>query len=110
VSTIGYNRAIKKNEMIVKMHAVFAEWMSEQSDEIVRIVVERIERVKNGNFGDHHPIQDAKGILELRIHFGPGYRIYYSRRGQEIIILLCGGNKSSQKRDIKKAIELNKEA
>ncbi|MDR1826480.1 MAG: type II toxin-antitoxin system RelE/ParE family toxin [Rickettsiales bacterium] len=95
--------------MIVKMHAAFKEWMSEQSDEIVRIVVERIERVKDGNFGDAKPIAGAKGIFELRVRFGPGYRIYYSRRGREIVILLCGGIKSGQRRDIEKAKKLNEE-
>jgi len=58
----------------------------------------RIQRMTNSNFGDVAPV--GGGVSELRIHYGPGYRVYFARRGRKLIILLCGGNKSSQRRDI----------
>lgn len=57
-----------------------------------------------GHFGDSKQV--AKGIVEMRIHVGPGYRVYLTRRGKQIILLLCGGEKRSQRRDIEKAVEL----
>ena len=62
----------------------------------------RVRRLALGHYGDSKRV--AKDIFELRIHCGPGYRVYFSEQGQEIIVLLLGGNKSSQKRDIKQAI------
>ena len=58
----------------------------------------RIKRLADGNFGDVAPVGD--GVSELRIHFGPGYRVYFVRRGEVVVILLCGGDKSTQARDI----------
>ncbi|MFD2367819.1 type II toxin-antitoxin system RelE/ParE family toxin [Pseudoduganella sp. GCM10020061] len=59
----------------------------------------RVYRMKGGNFGDHRPIGD--GVFELRIHAGPGYRIYYGQHGDELVLLLCGGSKKSQDSDIR---------
>ena len=64
-------------------------------------IKERLDRVAIGNIGDHEPV--GNGVMELRLHFGSGYRIYYGEDGEEIILLLCGGDKSSQAKDIKKA-------
>ena len=61
----------------------------------------RLERLANGNFGDCRSIGD--GVFELRIHFGPGYRIYFGELDDTIVLLLCGGDKSSQERDIRRA-------
>ncbi|MDO8526780.1 MAG: type II toxin-antitoxin system RelE/ParE family toxin [Deltaproteobacteria bacterium] len=61
----------------------------------------RIERMENGNFGDCSYVGD--GVFEMRINFGPGYRVYFGRDGEKIIILLCGGDKSTQQKDIKRA-------
>ncbi|MCA9840312.1 MAG: type II toxin-antitoxin system RelE/ParE family toxin [Trueperaceae bacterium] len=64
----------------------------------------RLNRIETDNhFGDIEPVSD--GVFELRFHFGPGYRIYYGKDGDKVIILLCGGIKKSQKRDIAKAKE-----
>jgi putative addiction module killer protein len=66
-----------------------------------------IARLSLGNFGDHKPISD--GLSELRIDTGPGYRVYYTRRGKTLIMLLIGGAKGTQKRDIKRALEMMKQ-
>lgn len=65
---------------------------------------ERLERLANGNPGDVKPV--GSGVSELRIDYGPGYRLYYVQRGKLVIVLLCGGDKGSQRRDATKAIEL----
>ena len=63
----------------------------------------RLDRLKMGNFGDCKSLGD--GVFELRIHCGPGYRVYYGRNGSRIILLLCAGDKGSQEKDIQKAKE-----
>jgi len=81
----------------------FIEWLESLEDKTIRYrIKERLDRVALGNLGDHKFISD--GVYELRLVFGSGYRIYYGNEGKEIILLLCGGDKSSQKKDIKKAI------
>jgi len=67
----------------------------------------RIDRAEIGNYGDCEPVGES--VLELRMTFGSGYRVYFIERGLEIIVLLAGGDKSTQSNDIKKAIELSKE-
>lgn len=64
----------------------------------------RIRSAEHGKFGDCEPV--GEGVSEMRIHFGPGYRIYFTRRGEVLYLLLSGGDNSSQKRDIKRAIEM----
>ena len=64
----------------------------------------RVRHMGLGNFGDAKSV--GGGVMESRIHYGPGYRLYYTRRGEEIVILLVGGDKSSQKKDIEKAKQL----
>lgn len=70
-------------------------------------ILARLARLKLGNFGDCRSLGDD--IAELRIHYGPGIRIYYSKIGQKVILLLCGGDKGSQSRDIEKAKEYVRE-
>jgi len=78
----------------------FINWLESLKDKQVRYrIKERLDRVALGNLGDHKSVGDS--IFELRVNFGPGYRIYY---GNEEILLLCGGNRSTQKKDVKKAI------
>lgn len=79
------------------------EWLGEQDEKIKSIVYTRIDRMRLGNFGDCKPLKNGHGIWELRIDYGPGYRIYFGRKGDQIVILLLGGNKASQTRDITKA-------
>ena len=80
----------------------FADWLSRLTDEKAQArIVARIFSAERGNFGDCEPVGD--GVSEMRIHVGPGYRVYYTRRGEVVYLLLCGGDKSTQKRDIKRA-------
>ncbi len=65
------------------------------------VVYERLEKVKSGYFGDYKNL--GEGVFELRIHLGAGYRIYYGKNGRDIVLLLCGGDKSTQSKDVKKA-------
>ncbi len=85
--------------------APFKEWLEELDAKTRAIVRTRIDRVRLGNFGDCKVLTDGEGLSELRISFGAGYRVYFGRDGRALIILLTGGDKSSQKRDISKAKE-----
>lgn len=83
----------------------FDTWLSALKDKLGRArIIHRIRSAEHGNFGDCEPV--GEGVSEMRIHFGPGYRVYYTRRGEVIYLLLLGGDKRSQKRDIKHAIEM----
>ena len=84
---------------------LFAEWLDGLRDIQARARVQaRIERLAMGNPGDVQAV--GEGVSELRIHYGPGYRVYFKQRGRELIILLAGGDKSAQARDIKTALRL----
>jgi putative addiction module killer protein len=96
------------SEVKLQLLDEFSDWVKSHKDTNLKgKITARLNQVQSGNFGDHHAIGD--GVSELRINYGPGYRLYYTVRGRIIVILLCGGDKSSQKRDVKKAKELNKE-
>jgi putative addiction module killer protein len=83
----------------------FAKWLDNLRDVQAKArVLVRIERLASGNAGDVKPV--GEGISEIRIDYGPGYRVYFTKRGSELIILLAGGDKSSQSRDIKAALRL----
>ena len=86
----------------------FERWLVRLRDKraIARIKL-RLSAVSDGNFGDMRSV--GNGVLELRIHSGPGYRLYLVREGDEVVVLLYGGDKSSQQRDIKRAHELARE-
>lgn len=77
----------------------FDSWIQKLRDPQGRaIIVQRLDRATQGNFGDVAPV--GNGISEMRINFGPGYRVYFARDGEVVYVLLCGGNKRSQPRDI----------
>lgn len=93
--------------MNVRLTAVFGRWLSELRDVRARARIQvRIDRFQLGLLGD---VKYFDGIGEARIDYGPGYRIYFVRRGEDLIVLLCGGNKSSQERDIRAARSLAEE-
>lgn len=88
-----------------KGNCPYIEWEDKLSLENRAKVRARINRIRLGNFGDVKSIKGAKGIFEIRLHFGAGYRIYYAKKAIKIVLLLCGGKKDSQTKDIKKAKE-----
>lgn len=79
----------------------FIIWFEKLDHETEQLVRKRLERLRLGNLGDCKNF--GEGIFELRFHHGPGYRIYFGRADKEIILLLCGGDKTTQSKDIKKA-------
>ena len=85
--------------------ALFAEWLDGLRDLRARARVQaRLERLAGGNPGDVEPV--GEGVSELRINYGPGYRVYFKQRGRQMIILLAGGDKRTQAKDIKTALRL----
>ena len=87
---------------------VFEEWLIGLRDLRARAsILTRLERIEDGNFGDHRSVDG--GISELRVNVGQGYRVYYTIRQQTVVILLCGGDKASQRRDIRQAQQMAKE-
>jgi putative addiction module killer protein len=92
---IGYNETM----ITIRETERFKTWLRNINDRVTQAVINaRIRRVSSGNFGDCKPVGDS--VSELRIDYGPGFRVYFTRQGQDIIILLCGGDKSTQSRDI----------
>lgn len=84
---------------------LFAQWLDGLGDVRARARVQaRIERLAAGNPGDVAPV--GEGVSELRVNYGPGYRVYFKQRGRELVILLAGGDKRTQTRDIKAALHL----
>jgi putative addiction module killer protein len=100
--------SVYATEPTIKRTDEFSIWLRDLRDIRARAkVLARIDRLSLGNPGDVAPVGD--GISELRIHYGPGYRVYYVQRGEEIVVLLCGGDKSSQASDIRAAKKLARE-
>lgn len=92
----------------IRQTATFAKWEAHLRDKRARtIIASRLMRLAEGLPGDVEPV--GEGVSELRIHYGPGYRVYFQKRGDVLIILLCGGDKGSQTRDIAAAKKLAKE-
>jgi putative addiction module killer protein len=93
---------------IVRQTETFSVWLKQLRDARARAkIIARIQRLEEGSAGDVAPVGD--GLSEMRVHFGPGYRVYYVNRGAELVLLLCGGDKSSQQRDIDAAKKLARE-
>jgi putative addiction module killer protein len=83
-------------------HYPFIEWMTALRDKTAKArIASRIRQIESGNFGNSKPV--GEGVIELRIHVGAGYRVYCGRHGQQWVILLCGGDKGSQSKDIARA-------
>ena len=83
----------------------FDMWFASLKDKRAATRIQaRIDRAEDGNFGDCSPV--GEGVSEMRIHYGPGYRVYFVQRGIEMVILLAGGDKSTQSKDIKTAQQL----
>jgi putative addiction module killer protein len=92
----------------IRRTEIFDRWLRKLKDQRAKATVAvRLRRMALGNFGDVAPVGD--GVSELRIHFGPGYRVYFTQRGETVIILLCGGDKGTQSRDIASAKKLANE-
>ena len=93
--------------MRVQMTEVYRDWINSLKDRMGRARVQvRVDRLVHGNPGQHRVLTD--GVCELKVDFGPGYRVYYMERAGVLIVLLAGGDKSSQRQDIKTAVSLAK--
>ena len=91
----------------IRKSDVFINWIKKLRDDYAKFRIQkRIDQLAEGNTGDSESI--GKGLSEMRIHYGPGYRVYYKDTGRKIIILLCGGDKSTQQRDINNAKKIAK--
>jgi putative addiction module killer protein len=89
----------------VEQTEIYRDWINALKDRIGRAKIQvRVDRLVHGNPGDHRHL--SGGVSELRIDVGPGYRVYYTRRGSRLLLLLVGGDKSTQQNDIERAIEL----
>ncbi len=96
------NNKILRNYVTSSGKVPFLEWLYGLKDSVTRVRLRRrLDRLELGYFGDCKSVGD--GVSELRFSFGPGYRVYFAEHGNEIIILLCAGDKGSQKQDIKTA-------
>lgn len=92
----------------LKQTEAFRAWRAALKDDRLRaLIASRLDRLAYGHAGDAMPV--GEGICELRIHYGAGYRVYFRKRGKTVILLLCGGDKNSQARDIKLAKRLLRE-
>ena len=91
----------------VKQRDEFSGWLNGLKDGLTRQrLIKRLRKVQLGNLGDVQPV--GEGVFEMREHFGPGWRMYYVQRGETLIVMLGGGDKSTQQADINRAIELAK--
>jgi len=95
IKVITYTTSTKKKP--------FVEWLEELDKKAQSIVATRVDRLSFGNFGDCKQLKNAEGVWELCISYGPGYRVYFGKLGAQIVLLLVGGDKGSQTRDIVKA-------
>jgi len=102
-----YSAGYDKKMITVRETENFKKWIRCLKDKVTQsIITARIRRISAGNFGDVRSV--GENIFELRIDYGPGFRVYYTQKGREIVILLCGGDKSTQKRDVETAKEIAK--
>ena len=98
---IGHNQAV----LTVRQTEEFLAWLDGLGDQRAQIrIVARLRQAEAGNLGDWQPVEGE--VSEMRVNYGPGYRLYFVRRGRFIVIMLNAGDKSSQKRDIRRALKL----
>ena len=98
---MSYNRAVVE----IRQTGVYTRWFGRLRDRAARARIDvRIRRLSLGNPGDVRPV--GGGVSEIRIDYGPGYRVYFVQRGEALIVLLAGGDKGSQDRDIRRALDL----
>ncbi len=94
--------------MLIQKSDLYFDWFKSLRDQQAKSrILSRLDRVEAGNLGECESI--GEGVSEMKIHYGPGYRIYFIQRGTELIVLLGGGDKSTQAKDIKNAIKLAKD-
>jgi putative addiction module killer protein len=92
----------------VRQTEVFKAWLKGLRDRQARVrILARIRRLSAGNPGDVKSL--GEGVSEMRVHYGPGYRVYFTQRGKTVVILLCGGDKQTQANDIAQAVEMARE-
>ena len=92
----------------IRQTEAFVEWLRSLRDRVAKAhIARRIDRLAQGNPGDVKPV--GSGVSELRIDHGPGYRVYFVKRGETVIVLLCGGDKRAQDKDIRQAIRMARE-
>jgi len=98
-----------ENKIEVEAHERYDRWWEKLRDKRAKVrIYARVEQIQEyGNFGNHKFLRD--GVWELKINYGPGYRVYYTRVGGQIVLLLGGGDKSTQEHDIERAVQLAKE-
>lgn len=93
---------------IIRETEEFRAWLEALRDQRAQVrIVARLRYAEAGNLGDWGPIEGD--VSELRIDYGPGYRLYFTRRGRVLVVILCGGDKSTQKRDIRRALRISSE-
>ena len=98
---VAYNRVMVE----IRQTDAYARWFRRLRDRQARVRIDnRIRRLSLGNPGDVRPV--GEGVSEIRIDYGPGYRVYFAQRGEALVVLLAGGDKDSQERDIRRALEL----
>ena len=103
-----YPKRYNSSVIEIRQTETYFQWFDSLRDRQARARINaRIRRLSLGNVGDVKPI--GEGVSELRIDFGPGYRVYFVQRGQTLVVLLAGGDKRTQDRDIKKALKLARE-
>lgn len=93
---------------IVRQTEEFVAWLDDLKDKRAQVrIAARLRQVEAGNLGDWQPVEGE--VSELRVHYGPGYRLYFTRRGNVIVVVLSAGDKSTQKRDIRRALKMASE-
>ena len=91
--------------LAIEQTGIYRRWFKNLRDERARARIRaRLRRLQAGHIGDVRSV--GSGVMEMRVDYGPGYRVYYCRRGQSVVVLLAGGHKGSQTRDIRRAIKL----